>query len=94
MKRQFTKYPAGYVKATTKISNSKVNNLGFYGTTPELEALCVTVGISEEVNDPDGTLFDELQQKAEEIQAKAQEEFDDYLASKGLAVSMGFIVNA
>lgn len=94
MTRRFTKYPSSYVQAATKISSSKVNDLGFYGTTPELEALCVTVGISEEVNDPDGTLFDELQQKAEEIQAKAQKEFDAYLASKGLEVSMGFIVNA
>ena len=94
MARTFTKYPSNYVKTTAKISNSKVNDLGFDGTTPELEALCVTVGISETVNDPDGTLFDELQEKAEEILAKAQDEFDAYLASQGLEVAMGLIVNA
>ena len=56
--------------------------------------MSVISDLIEKVNDPDGTLFDELQEKAEEILAKAQEEFDAYLASQGLEVAMGLIVNA
>ena len=70
-----------------------MNDLGFCDMTNELRALCVTVGISDYVNDPDGKLLDELQEKAEALIAKAQDEFDIYLASKGLEISMGLVVN-
>lgn len=64
---------------------------GFEGTSDELNALCVTVGVSQQLEGNE-QLLEEIQAKAEEIMQKAQEEFDAFLASKNLESVMGMII--
>lgn len=75
------------------MSNRKeriMNDLGFGTcTTRELEALCATVGVSEDISQE---MFNEIQSNAEKIWGKAVDEFEKYLDLKNLRLSMGLII--
>lgn len=67
-----------------------MNDIGFGScTTRELEALCATVGVSENISQE---IFEEIQTNAEKIWKKAVDEFDKYLESKNLECCMGLII--
>jgi hypothetical protein len=67
-----------------------MNDLGFGSlTTRELEALCATVGVSENISQE---IFEEIQTNAERIWGKAVDEFEKYLESKNLECCMGLII--
>lgn len=67
-----------------------MNDLGFGTcTTRELEALCATVGVSEDISQE---MFNEIQSNAEKIWGKAVDEFEKYLDLKNLRLSMGLII--
>lgn len=67
-----------------------MNELGFGRcTTRELEALCATVGVSENISQE---IFKEIQTNAEKIWEKAVDEFDKYLEYKNLECRMGLII--
>ena len=76
----------GRIKEEEKI----MSDLGFVGcTTRELEALCATAGVSDDISQE---MFDEIQSNAEKIWQKAVDEFDKYLESKNLECCMGLII--
>lgn len=54
-----------------------------------LDALCAPYGFSDEVNDND---ISAIEDKADEIMQRAQEEFDAFLSELNYETAMGMII--